>query len=171
MIRQRSGHIINTASLSGVLPTPGCVSYTAAKFGVVGLSRALRLEAAPLGVKVSVSCPVAVGTKIIDTSRYINLDRQKFIADVPGNRIDAKACAVAILRGVERNQASIEPSGAKWLILMHRHLPWLSGIMMSQFSQMVAKNRADYLTKTSRQPAPAPPLESPTGSKPETDVT
>ena len=46
IIRQRSGHIVNIASLAGLIPAPLTASYTASKFGVVGLSRVLRIEAA-----------------------------------------------------------------------------------------------------------------------------
>jgi NAD(P)-dependent dehydrogenase (short-subunit alcohol dehydrogenase family) len=57
MVRQGSGHIVNTASLAGLSPAPFEISYTATKYAVVGLSRALRAEAAAHGVKVSVVCP------------------------------------------------------------------------------------------------------------------
>jgi NADP-dependent 3-hydroxy acid dehydrogenase YdfG len=40
MIRQRSGHIINTASVAGLLTTPGLVSYSTSKHAVIGLSKA-----------------------------------------------------------------------------------------------------------------------------------
>jgi len=42
MLRQGSGHIINTASLAGLLPTPGSAPYGATKWAVVGLSLSLR---------------------------------------------------------------------------------------------------------------------------------
>ena len=54
MVARRSGHIINIASLSGLIPVPGQVVYVGAKFGVVGLSAALADEVAPHGVEVSV---------------------------------------------------------------------------------------------------------------------
>ena len=44
MVARRSGHIINIASLSGLIPVPGQVAYVGAKFGVVGLSAALADE-------------------------------------------------------------------------------------------------------------------------------
>src|SRR6516164_10920473 len=46
MLRQGFGHIVNTASMAGLVPAPWIVSYTAAKHAVVGLSLALRIEAA-----------------------------------------------------------------------------------------------------------------------------
>src|SRR6478736_3934404 len=54
MVARRRGHIINIASLSGLIPVPGQVVYVGAKFGVVGLSGALADEMAPHGVEVSV---------------------------------------------------------------------------------------------------------------------
>jgi len=42
MVRQGHGHIVNTASLVGLIPSGGEISYTTAKYGVVGLSHALR---------------------------------------------------------------------------------------------------------------------------------
>jgi len=46
MVEQGSGHIVNTASLAGLLPSPGATPYAMAKHGVVGLSLSLRAEAA-----------------------------------------------------------------------------------------------------------------------------
>ena len=68
MIRQHSGHIVNTASLSGLVAAPGSASYTATKHAVVGISKALRLEAERHGVQVSVLCPGAVRTPIHEGS-------------------------------------------------------------------------------------------------------
>jgi NADP-dependent 3-hydroxy acid dehydrogenase YdfG len=52
MIRQRSGHIVNTASTAGLTTTVGQASYTAAKHAVVALSRSMRVEAERHGVRV-----------------------------------------------------------------------------------------------------------------------
>ena len=65
MIGRRRGHIINIASLSGLIPVPGQVVYVGAKFGVVGLSAALADEVAPHGVDVSVIMPPFTNTELI----------------------------------------------------------------------------------------------------------
>jgi NAD(P)-dependent dehydrogenase (short-subunit alcohol dehydrogenase family) len=65
MVARRSGHIINIASLSGLIPVPGQVVYVGAKFGVVGLSAALADEMAPHGVDVSVIMPPFTNTELI----------------------------------------------------------------------------------------------------------
>ena len=57
MINQGFGHIVNTASMAGLMPSPGAVAYAATKCAVVGLSQSLRAKAAHFGVRVSVLCP------------------------------------------------------------------------------------------------------------------
>jgi NAD(P)-dependent dehydrogenase (short-subunit alcohol dehydrogenase family) len=66
MIAQGFGHIVNTASLAGLMPSPGNVAYATTKYAVVGLSNSLRAEAAKLGVRVSVLCPGFVRTTILE---------------------------------------------------------------------------------------------------------
>jgi NAD(P)-dependent dehydrogenase (short-subunit alcohol dehydrogenase family) len=57
-MRQRgSGHIVNIASVGGLVGNPGSSYYAATKFGVVGLSEALSKEVGPLGIKVTVVEP------------------------------------------------------------------------------------------------------------------
>ncbi|MCT7658667.1 SDR family oxidoreductase [Mycobacterium deserti] len=69
MVARRSGHIINIASLSGLIPVPGQVVYVGAKFGVVGLSAALADEVAPHGVQVSVVMPPFTKTELISGTK------------------------------------------------------------------------------------------------------
>ncbi|MGO9928693.1 MAG: SDR family NAD(P)-dependent oxidoreductase [Mycobacterium sp.] len=70
MIRQHSGHIVNTASGAGLFTSPGMGSYTASKHAVVALSKALRVEAERHGVQVSVLCPGAIRTPILTGGKY-----------------------------------------------------------------------------------------------------
>jgi NAD(P)-dependent dehydrogenase (short-subunit alcohol dehydrogenase family) len=65
-LAQGSGHILNTASLAGLIPAPAMLPYTTTKHAVVGLSTALRAEAASRGVQVSVLCPGFVDTPLLD---------------------------------------------------------------------------------------------------------
>jgi short-subunit dehydrogenase len=51
------GHITNVASECGLIPIPSLGEYTAAKYGIVGMTEVLRRELADTGVKVSVVCP------------------------------------------------------------------------------------------------------------------
>ena len=69
MIRQGFGHIVNTASMAGLVISAG-VGYTATKYAVVGLSRALRIEAEVRGVRVSVICPGVIRTPIMRGGKH-----------------------------------------------------------------------------------------------------
>lgn len=65
------GHIVNTASMAGLLPTPGLGSYTASKYAVVAMSETLSLETADTSLGVSVLCPGFVQTNIADADRNL----------------------------------------------------------------------------------------------------
>jgi NAD(P)-dependent dehydrogenase (short-subunit alcohol dehydrogenase family) len=63
------GHVVNTASMGGLLTMAYGGPYAAAKHGVVGLSKGLRAELAGKGVGVSVLCPGQVRTGIVAAMR------------------------------------------------------------------------------------------------------
>jgi 3-oxoacyl-[acyl-carrier protein] reductase len=66
MVEQGHGHVVNIASLAGHCPVPGLALYAASKFAVRGFSLAAALELRPHGVFVSVVCPDAVQTPMLD---------------------------------------------------------------------------------------------------------
>jgi NADP-dependent 3-hydroxy acid dehydrogenase YdfG len=74
MIRQRSGHIVNTASMAGLTTNASQASYTATKHAVVAISRTLRVEAEGHGVQVSVLCPGVIRTPILTGGEYGRID-------------------------------------------------------------------------------------------------
>jgi NAD(P)-dependent dehydrogenase (short-subunit alcohol dehydrogenase family) len=119
MIRQGFGHIVNTASAAGLLPTPGGTGYALTKHAVVGLSVSLRAEAQPFGVKVSVICPGFVDTPIKDATRLLGADRQTVLESIPIKLYPADACARDALAGVARNRAIIvvtTPAKVGWFL-------------------------------------------------------
>ncbi len=63
------GHVVNTASMAGLVGVPWLVPYVVSKFGVVGLSESLRVELAPHGIGVTVVCPGFVATGIARSAR------------------------------------------------------------------------------------------------------
>jgi short-subunit dehydrogenase len=82
MINQGFGHIINTASMAGLIPSPGGVAYATTKHAVVGLSKSLRAEAASDGVYVSVLCPGVIRTPILEGGRYGRMS-----AEIPADKM------------------------------------------------------------------------------------
>ncbi|MBN2242669.1 MAG: SDR family NAD(P)-dependent oxidoreductase [Acidobacteria bacterium] len=63
------GHIVNTASMAAFLPSPTAGIYTAAKFGVRGLSEALRLSLYVHNIGVSVFCPGLIDSRIYESEK------------------------------------------------------------------------------------------------------
>ncbi len=70
MLRQGFGHIVNTASMQGLMPSPLTASYSTTKHAIVGLSKALRVEAGAAGVRVSVLCPGVVRTALLSGGKH-----------------------------------------------------------------------------------------------------
>jgi NAD(P)-dependent dehydrogenase (short-subunit alcohol dehydrogenase family) len=70
MVAQGFGHIVNTASMAGLIPSTNAVPYSTSKFSVVGLSQALRIEAEYRGVRVSALCPGAIQTPILTGGEF-----------------------------------------------------------------------------------------------------
>jgi NAD(P)-dependent dehydrogenase (short-subunit alcohol dehydrogenase family) len=131
MIRQHSGHIVNTASMAGLLASPGAASYTASKHAVVGLSRALRVEAERHGVQVSVLCPGAIRTPILtggEYGRFHGLSKEELLKFwEPMRPMAAENFAERALRAVLRGDAIIVvPAWWKALWYVERLSPAIS---------------------------------------------
>ncbi len=70
MIAQREdGHIVNTASMAGLVATQGLGIYNTTKYAVVGLSETLAKDLKPYNIGVSVLCPMGVATRIRESER------------------------------------------------------------------------------------------------------
>jgi NAD(P)-dependent dehydrogenase (short-subunit alcohol dehydrogenase family) len=69
MLARGEGHIVNVASMAGLLPFPTVAPYCASKFAVVGLSESLAAELAPRGVRITAVCPGAVRTDLLNQAR------------------------------------------------------------------------------------------------------
>ena len=113
MRAQRSGHIINIASIGGLVSFPAVGFYNATKFAVDGLSEALAKETAPLGIKITIVAPSGFRTDwagrsannshtvIADyeTTAHVNQNTiRAYSGNQPGDPVRA---AKAIIKAVE----------------------------------------------------------------------
>jgi NAD(P)-dependent dehydrogenase (short-subunit alcohol dehydrogenase family) len=131
MVRQGSGHIVNTASVAGLVASPWLVSYAASKFAVVGLSLSLRAEAAALGVRVSAVCPGFIHTPLFyNLEMHTDIDREDALAAIMPIAMSPERCAKKILNGVARNRGLIVVTAhAKALWWIQRLSPWLGEML------------------------------------------
>lgn len=124
MARQGFGHIVNTASLAGLISVPTVTPYATAKHAVVGFSTSLRAEAADLGVRVSVVCPGPVRTRFHESLALTDMTRDG--PGYPAHALDAGKAAEIILRDVARNRAVIVfPFRARLTWMIYRWVPAL----------------------------------------------
>lgn len=142
MVTQGHGHIVNTASMAGLAAAGQITSYVMSKHAIVGLSLALRSEAAGHGVGVLAICPTAVETPILDKGAiggFVGRDfyrmgrrRTKFAS--------ADDLAVDTLRAIERNKALLVwPRQARMAWRLARYAP---GLLQRMSIGFVAKQRA-----------------------------
>lgn len=148
MVARGSGHIVITASGAGLAAPPFIAGYAATKHAVVGLALGLRPEAALHGVQVSVLCPGAVETPILDRApedlpstptrpvtprEYLSLAKQK--------PVTADRFARLALKRVERNKAIIVvPVSARALWYLQRLSPGLVDRITASLARRVDRD-------------------------------
>jgi NAD(P)-dependent dehydrogenase (short-subunit alcohol dehydrogenase family) len=114
------GHVVNTASMAGLIVGPGMGLYCASKFAVVGLTASLRYDLAPHGIGVSMLCPGFVRSNIHEAvlsrpDRYagsgyqVGPDDIKRLDQVLSVGMDPLDVGRAVLAGIERNDLYIFP--------------------------------------------------------------
>lgn len=95
------GHIVNTASMAGMVSPPGLEPYCATKFAVVAMSEGWAAQLAPLDIGVSVLCPGFVKTRIHESGRA-RQDKYGGIGDVdPGVAATREEAAQNVLNGID----------------------------------------------------------------------
>ncbi len=103
MRKQGGGHIVNTASIAGLIPFPFQALYCATKYAVVGLSESFRFELADEHIHFSVICPGDVATRIYGTP----LEGERVEVKPPDHAIPAAEAARIILEGVAKREGII----------------------------------------------------------------
>ncbi len=126
MAKQGFGHIVNTASGTGLMPQPGNSPYCASKYAIVGLSLSLRYEGMDLGVKVSTVCPGHVQTDIYKNMKVANVSNEKVVASLPVKAMGTTKATSIILEGVRKNKdIIIFPDNVKLAWRINRLFPRL----------------------------------------------
>jgi 3-dehydrosphinganine reductase len=120
-MKTRGGTIVNVSSIAGFIGLFGYTAYSAAKFGVIGLSEALRNELGPDGIRVAVLCPPDTDTPGFAEENLIKPFETKAMS---ANLKVATAESVvgALLRGLDRNRFLIVPGADGMLSLIVKRL-------------------------------------------------
>jgi NADP-dependent 3-hydroxy acid dehydrogenase YdfG len=144
MCAQRSGHIVNVASLAGLVPVPDLAVYSATKHAVVGFSTSLRAEAKRFSVRVTAVCPAFVDTRLAqNTASATALAEAPNLAPVRGMR--PARCAKGILSGVSKNRPVVSiPAIAGVAAWVYGIAP---GLLHSAVNPLIAR-RNDRVTRS-----------------------
>jgi len=108
--RQRAGHVVNVASLAGLVHPAGMGSYNAVKAAVVAFTETVGHELAGYGVRASVVCPSYFRTNLMSSMRGSDEAVGQIIGElVAGSSISADDVAAAVLAGIDAGDEVIVP--------------------------------------------------------------
>jgi NAD(P)-dependent dehydrogenase (short-subunit alcohol dehydrogenase family) len=126
MIARHAGKIVNIGSSAALLAIPHAVPYSAAKHGVIGLTRALAIDLGPHGINVNCVCPGSTLTPLLAVSVSENF-KERMIARTPLRRLgQPEEIAQAVL------------------FLASDRASWISGVALPVDGGMVAGSRAEH---------------------------
>jgi NAD(P)-dependent dehydrogenase (short-subunit alcohol dehydrogenase family) len=120
----RGGHLVNVSSAAGLLGLPWHAPYSAAKFGLRGVSEVLRFDLRRHGIGVTLVCPGAVKTPLVGSVEIVGVNRDHPAIRKLTRRFEARAAspddvAAKIISGVKRGRylvlTSREIQLAYWL--------------------------------------------------------
>lgn len=108
--RQGSGHVVNVASLAGLVHAAGMGSYNAVKAAVVAFTETTGHELHPFGVKASVVCPSYFKTNLLSSMRGSDQRVGRIVAGmIERSTVTADEVAAAVLAGIANGDDVIVP--------------------------------------------------------------
>ncbi|MBC9224907.1 SDR family oxidoreductase [Aeromicrobium sp. 636] len=105
----RGGHVVNVSSAAGIFGLPWHAAYSASKFGLRGISEVLRFDLRRHRIGVSLVCPGAVATPLVQGLEVVGVDRsvpamQKVEQEFLRHAITPDEAAAAIVKGLVRRR-------------------------------------------------------------------
>lgn len=141
MVKQGYGHLINVASLAGVTPVNGLNLYAASKFGVRGFSLSIAQELKKYGIAVSLVCPDAVQTPMLD----LQLDYpEAALTFSSGNPLTVEEIGQVILKKAlqQRKLEILHPPLRGFISKLVSFRPALADLIMKSFVKKGLKEQA-----------------------------
>jgi NAD(P)-dependent dehydrogenase (short-subunit alcohol dehydrogenase family) len=139
--RQGSGHLVNVASLAGLVHPAGMASYNAVKAAVVALTETTGHELAAHGVRASVVCPSYFRTNLLSSMQGADTALAGVVAHlVESSPLTADDIAAEVLAGVDRGDELIvpdQPARDAWALKQHDRAAY-DAVMRAQAARLDA---------------------------------
>jgi len=120
MKQKGGGHIVNLASVAGLIGMFGYTTYSTTKYAIVGLTECLRSELKRFNIKVTLVCPPEVKTPFIEEEAKTLPPEARVVKNLAG-LLTPQQAAKAIVRGMKGKKFLIVPGVmAKSLLFWHR---------------------------------------------------
>lgn len=105
----KGGTLVNVSSAAGLFGLPAHAAYSAAKFGLRGISEVLRFDLEPHGIHVCLVCPGAVDTGLVETVEIVGVvpskpELARLREGFRRRSVTPEVAAAAILRGIDRKE-------------------------------------------------------------------
>lgn len=143
MKEQGYGHIVNIASMAGLIHSPEMNSYNATKAAVVALSETMQFELAPFGIGTTVVCPGFFQTNLAESTRSPDAHAQAHVSKMLATSdLTADDIADQVYSAVESNQFLLMPHKSyrnTWY--WKRFMPSLYNNKMGQYGAKLAAMR------------------------------
>jgi len=133
MIKKKSGHIVNVASVAASFGLPGIASYCASKFAMLGFSEGLKHELKGTGVGITVVSPIMVRTSFFDHQSFEKMPKYS------PTSLSAETVANAVLKAANSPRLEIiVPSVVRGAVWMKETFPYLiNPILGSAFKKQL----------------------------------
>ncbi len=120
MKKQKSGYIINTSSIAGLIPYTGQTLYNTTKFAVTGMSLSLERELKKDNINISIICPGMVKTRIFYKPIIGNEAPEEYVK-IPKEAIPVEEAVSDIMKGIgKKKKIIITPKFMKRFYLRYR---------------------------------------------------
>jgi len=152
MLERGSGHIANVASLAGLMVFHQYnAPYNVSKYGAVGFSEELMMEASVHGIGVTCVCPGGVKTPIYDTAVFRGFNegaREELKKLLLASGEEPEDTARALVKAVKQNRFLVVTTPvAKGAYFLKRHLSFVWYPFMRMVARLVAKHFGRYRTQ------------------------
>jgi NAD(P)-dependent dehydrogenase (short-subunit alcohol dehydrogenase family) len=146
--RGRGGHVINVSSAAGYVANSALAAYSTTKFGVLGLSEALRDELAPHRIGVTTVCPGLINTPITRAAKLVGplateRAREEMVSTYERRAYGPEKVAKNVLKAVARNRAVAPIAPEAWaLYYLKRFAPGL----LAWLNRVIGARRLEQLS-------------------------